>query len=235
VRRMAKKKKKEPKEIFKEPEFDEVEFMKGEMDNAKAGIITIIYAIPIAIISFELTIIGLAILGFMVGIIAILSLRFLYTKLGVNLKSFEKKTWLGNGALMFFCWLLFWILLLNPPFSDNAAPTIGHVEIWEKNLDGTWTKQPIQYSGGKYVVTVSEGANIKIKANITDNSALDSVTIAMVGGAVWDSMNRNNTYEHNYEREYILVNQVSEYTLRAVDQNGNVKEVSVVVSTQSNT
>jgi len=231
---MAKKKKKEPKEVFKVPEFDEIEFMKTEMDNAKAAIITILYAIPIAIISFELTIFGLAVLGFVVGIFAIFMLKFVYTKLGINIKDFEKKTWLGNGALMFFTWLLFWILMLNPPFSDSADPSITRPEVWVEGSDGNPVKWDLEFRNGQYITDpIGQGKNITLSANVSDNAGIASVTITLAGSSITgESMKKSSNQDHpyKYEFDYTLgMDGFYEFTIRAVDTNNNVNEFKFTV------
>jgi hypothetical protein len=241
---MAKKKKKEPKEVFKEPKFDEVEFMKTEVESAKTGVITILYAIPVAIISFELTVIGLAAIGFLVGIFAMFTLRFLYTKIGINLKGFEKKTWAGNAALLFFTWLLIWILLLNPPFSDLSEPSIIHVEVWVQDDNGIWAKTPLTWINGRYqagdipIDTIANGTNIKVKSNVTDNTGLASVRIISLGGTIGNdtAMTLNSSYTYNYEFDYNLdLVEVYSFNIRAVDKNNNVKVIEIIVPTVQKT
>jgi len=230
---MAKKRKKEPKEAFKVPEFDEAEFMENEMEISKTGIITVLYAIPIAIVSFGLTIIGLAGIGFIIGFFCIFTLRYLYEKLGINLKGFEKKTWLGNGALMFFSWLLIWVLLLNPPFSDVSKPSIRNVELWVQD-DGNWSRTILQASGGNYQpVDVTMGKAIKLKINATDNVAIGSVGItARYNQAELETkaMSRNATYSYNYEYD-ITLSQVGFYTftISVSDTSANKNRIEVTV------
>jgi hypothetical protein len=235
---MAKKKRKEPKEVFKEPEFDEVEFMRNEMTSTKASIVAIIYAIPVAIVSFGLTVAGLAAVGFLVGIIAIFMLKYLFDMLKVSTEGFEKKTWFMQGALTFFVWILVWILLLNPPFSDVAEPTIKDVEMWQQSPNGSWTNRTVlQLSGGSYQPgnPLPAGSVIKLKLNASDNTGLNKVTISVLsGGTPGDTlMERNTTYTYNYEYDYTLSQSNTVYTFRivAIDVNGNANDAEIIIRT----
>ena len=227
---MAKKKKKEPKEVFTEPEFSEVEFMETEIENTKCGLIAIVYAIPVALVSFGLTLIGLAGIGFLVGVFSLFTLRTVYQKLGIRTKGFERKTWMGNGALMFFVWLLIWILLLNPPFSDVSKPSIIQVELWTQDTDGNWTLA--QRLSGNYEATPVENVTaIKLKANVTDNGGIGSVSVIFESTTY--NMNRNNTHPYQYEYDHTLsdAGEFYYFTIRAVDKSDNVNEILVTVPT----
>ncbi|MEE9118811.1 MAG: hypothetical protein V3U02_09520, partial [Calditrichia bacterium] len=129
---MAKKRKKEKKEEgyeFKMPEFDEEEYLKKEVRDAKTFFITFVYAAMIALVSFGLTFVDVA-AAVLVGFIAIIFLRHIYPMLGIDTSLIEKKQWAGNIIMFIFTWLAIWILLSNPPFSDSASPTIDHVEVY---------------------------------------------------------------------------------------------------------
>lgn len=235
---MAKKRKKEPKEAFKVPEFDEAEFMEREIEVSKTGIITVLYAIPIAIVSFGLTIIGLAGIGFIIGFFSIFTLRYLYQKLGINLKDFEKKTWVGNGALMFFSWLLIWVLLLNPPFSDVSEPSIRNVELWVQDTGGNWSRTILQASGGNYqsADSLPAGTVVKLKVNATDNVEVSSVRITAKlnqGLINQTAMSRNFTYDYNYEYDCTLSQATSFYTftISVADTSANENRIEVTVPT----
>jgi hypothetical protein len=234
---MAKKQRKEPKEVFKEPEFDEVEFMKTEMTSTKASIVAIIYAIPIAIVSFGLTVAGLAALGFLVGILAIFMLRYIFDIVKVSTEGFEKKTWLMQGAITFFVWMLVWILLLNPPFSDVAEPTLSNPELWQQDSDGNWTKTALALSGSGYQPgsPLPVDSVIKLKVNASDNTRLSKVTVSVLTGGTPGEvlMNGNMTYMYSYEYDTVLNQSNTVYTFRitAIDVNDNRNEVEIIVRT----
>lgn len=177
---MAKKRHRvEEKVVFKKPDFDEKEYMRKELLNAKVGIITFFYALPYGVVSWQLTLADLSILGFLAVIVGILSLRFVYPYFGVDVEDFEKKTWVGNGAVLVFTWLSIWVLLLNPPFSDMATPDITSVQV-SGNDGANWTAAardaltPVNLSGPPpYYVA--------IKAKVTDNVGISRVVMEIDG------------------------------------------------------
>ncbi len=214
--------------------------MQKEIVGAKVGIITILYAIPIAIVSFFFAVAGLAIMGFGVGVFALFTLRFVYSKLGIEVKDFEKKVWLGNGALMFFSWLLIWILILNPPFSDLSQPSIRYVEFWVDDGTGNFGKKVLDVGSDGYIASPMGigvgGTNIKIKANVTDNVEVDRVRIVVKfrEGPVDESyMKRNNSYDYNYEYDFTLTQTDGFYTfeITAFDTSNRVNNEKVTVQT----
>ncbi len=114
-----------PKEniLFEEPEFDEKEFLTIERDRA-IGII-VIFAIGAlsGMLAGYLQIQGytylsvLIMLAFLVGLSRILkSLR-----IKVSDKASHK---LINYGMYIFTWLLFWIIILNPPINVVSSPQI---------------------------------------------------------------------------------------------------------------
>lgn len=178
---MAKKKRRKAEEkiVFKRPEFDEREHMKKELVNAKVGIITFFYGLPYAVASWQLALAGLAIFGLMAVIIGILSLRYIYPLFGIDVEGFEKKTWLGNGAVLVFTWLSVWILLLNPPFSDLAKPTISSVQV---SGDGVSWEKVTRDSNVDVKLNITSGqGDLTIKAKITDNVRVSKVDMEIEG------------------------------------------------------
>jgi len=169
---MAKKRKKEKEEgyEFKMPEFEEEEYLKKEVRDAKTIFVTFVYAALIAIASFGLTFVDVA-LAVLVGFIGIVFLRHIYPLIGVDTSLLEKKQWAGNIIMYLFAWLAIWILLTNPPFSDFASPTIKDDGIYFGN-PGNWTeinetnKDDIPFR-----------TNISINVTIADNVKVDVDTI----------------------------------------------------------
>ncbi|MEE9151359.1 MAG: hypothetical protein V3U20_05945, partial [Thermoplasmata archaeon] len=101
---MAKKRKKEKKEEgyeFKMPEFDEEEYLKKEVRDARSLIVTFVYAVLIAVVSFGLTFVDAA-LAALVGFIGIVFLRHIYPIIGVDTTLIEKKQWAGNIIMYLF-------------------------------------------------------------------------------------------------------------------------------------
>lgn len=199
---MAKKKRRKTEEkiVFKRPEFDEREYMKKELVNAKVGIITFFYALPYAVVSWQLALAGVAIFGLMAVIIGILSLRYIYPLFGIDVEAFEKKTWLGNGAVLVFTWLSIWVLLLNPPFSDLAKPTITNVQVSGDGLE--WEKVSRDSRVGLDVLNVDN--NLAIKAKVTDNVKVSKVDME-VGGASYEDIGLWGSQEPHYYGDVFTV------------------------------
>ena len=170
---MAKKRKKEKEEgyEFKMPEFDEEEYLKKEVRDAKTIFVTFIYAALIAIVSFGLTFVDVA-LAVLVGFIGIVFLRHIYPLIGVDTSLLEKKQWAGNILMYLFTWLAIWILLTNPPFSDFAAPTIKDDGIYFGG-SGNWTKL-------NDTNNIPFGTNVSINTTIADNVKVDAETITII-------------------------------------------------------
>ncbi|MCK4368021.1 MAG: hypothetical protein KAW84_08775 [Thermoplasmata archaeon] len=175
---MAKKRHRvEEKVVFKRPDFDEKEYMRKELLNAKVGIITFFYALPYGVVSWQLTLADLSILGFLAVIVGILSLRYVYPYFGVDVEKFEKKTWFGNGAVLVFTWLSIWVLLLNPPFSDMASPDITKVQVIGSSVN--WTK--VSRGDHENLDVVAGDDNVRIKAKVVDNVGISRVEIQIRG------------------------------------------------------
>lgn len=170
--RAAKKRKKEESE-FTFPEFDEVDYMKGEVEGAKASMVTIAFAVPVALVSFALTLGGVPVVAFFLGLAAAFLLPRVFAFLPwpkVNIEKFQRKDWFGHGATFFFSWLAFWILLLNPPFGDQTPPTISGVSV-----NGT----PVSLVQGTQVEVSS--SNVTVNATIHENVALEEVVFEVNG------------------------------------------------------
>lgn len=102
---------------FQLPEFDETEFILKEVRDARLGVVTIVFALAVAIVTRGVEA-GLGTgLAFLFGLAAGYGLKVLFEFLGTDLGELDKKSWLGLGAIYFFAWLGFWTLLLNGPFA----------------------------------------------------------------------------------------------------------------------
>lgn len=174
---MAKKRRKteEKKEYFKKPEFDEVEFMQKEIGNTKIALLSIAFSIPIAVLAYVVTLAGLPVAAFLIGIGSIFLLKYVYQFFNIETDKFETKDWLGNGAMFFLTWLAIWVLILNMPFSDLTNPTVGKVKMLgcpgiaemtlDSKIDNTCTLSPNQ--SREFTVTTT----------VTDNSEVHTVVI----------------------------------------------------------
>lgn len=222
---MAKKRKRE-REVegyeFKMPEFDEKEFIKKEVRESKVLFVTIGYGALMGILSFGLTFVDIA-LAALVGFIAIVFLRHIYPRLGVDTSLLEKKTWAGNIVMYLFTWLAIWILLVNPPFSDFGEPTIKDVEIYFGS-PGNWTR--LNESNN-----ISIGTNASINATIKDNVDVQEdtieITIRLNEVDIVENQPMVSLGKHKYA--YVLNNVgqgMHEYTIIAKDINGHEAKYS---------
>lgn len=184
---MARKKRKKEEDVeFKAPKFDEVAFMKKEMEGAKAALVTIGYALVLGLLSYVLTVLfpgwGAPLAAF-IGFLALYGLRYLYPIMRLDTAKFERRTWLGNGAIFLFAWLAFWVLLLNPPFVDVSPPLIDQVQIQPTGAGpNNWT----DVSPGD-LTTLPLGGNLsfEVQARVLDNIRVGQVQITVtVGTAV---------------------------------------------------
>ena len=225
---MAKKRKKVKDEEgyeFKTPEFDEEEYLRKEVRDAKALFVTFVYAALIGLASFGLSFVDVA-LAALVGFIAIVFLRHIYPLIGVDTSSLEKKQWAGNILMYLFTWLAIWILLTNPPFSDFAAPTIENVDIYFGE-PGNWTKL-------NDTNTIFYTMNVSINATIVDNVEVDEDTITIIikekEGDVFIEKERG-PMNSNGKNKYVYVvsnlrQRLYEYTIIAKDINGHEASLS---------
>lgn len=195
--KMAKKRKKDKAEKeeyeFRPPDFDEKEFIKKELADTRTLILTVLYAVLFGIGAGVLMLVNEDLLGvaFMMGIAGIVSLKYVYPLIKVDISTFQKKNWLGNTATFFFTFLAIWVIVLNVPISDHAPPAVENVIIWVD--DGT-TVRGMEYkhipTAGIYgwvplnasddpetMISFSAGTTVNITARVADNGNLRSVVI----------------------------------------------------------
>ena len=133
VAKAAKKRKKDDEdEEFAFPEFDEGKYLRHEIDMAKATFVTIILAVPLAVLLYALTLAGVTIVAFFAGLTITFALPRIFGVLPwpkIDLAGFERKDWFGQGGTFLFSWLAFWILLINVPFADLTPPSIEAVTV----------------------------------------------------------------------------------------------------------
>ncbi len=120
----------EPEESydFIPPDFDEDGFIHKEMVSFRTTSTLVAVGILSAIVSWLVfPAVGEG-LGWWVGLLiaaaGFAALKPLYKVLKFDISHYGRREWMGNGFLMFFTWLAFFMILLNPPFSDHAAPTV---------------------------------------------------------------------------------------------------------------
>src|SRR5256885_6411719 len=125
---MARRKRKDDTPAWVAPDFDEVGFMRREIEGARAAVATIAWAVVGALVGFALYSV-LPVLAFFGGIAVGFGMYFIFPLLGFKTESFKRRDWIGHGITYFFSWLAFWIILLNPPFSDHVPPTIQSISV----------------------------------------------------------------------------------------------------------
>lgn len=219
---MAKKRrkheeKKEEKE-YKPPEFDRKEFMETEINVAKGTIYAVLLSIPLAALGFlVLPIVGTA-GGLMVVLGGVGLLWFLLPLLGIEIIEFKPMHWLGVISSYVFMFLAIWVLLCNPPFSDQAAPDINNLQV---SWDGG-----VAFLNQTGSVDIPQGANVTIKARVTDNVRIQagSVTITLGTGT---PINMTSMEDNVYEYEIVGTQAAMWAVIAAADVNGHHSEFRV--------
>lgn len=215
---MAKKRRKEKEEEsyeFEMPEFDEEEYLRKEIRETKTLFITFIFAAIMGVVSFGLRFIDLA-TSILVGLIAIVFLRHIYPLFKINTSLMEKKQWGTNLIFYIFTWLLIWIILTNPPFSDIQSPAIKTEGIYF-GTNGTWTK----LNDTNMILSTH---NVSINFTVRDNVDVDVSTVRVVitgGGDEVPHQGLERIGEDKYAVQIISQNlhQNMHYTIYAKDTN----------------
>jgi hypothetical protein len=215
---MAHKKKKEPevKEdyTFIPPDFNEREFLEKDLKVTKTVLITALLAVLFGVVAYLTTDISFA-LGLLIILAGAVGLRYIFQVLPWDFSSVENKTWLGNGALVFFLGLGIWILLLNPPFGDNVAPEIDDLQVWagDVQLNRPYNNVPV-------------GELITINATIADNGALSTVQFSFEGPESY-SGNMTVGADGRYESSYTFtITGTYNFVITATDEAENVRTVT---------
>lgn len=113
---------------FKLPDFDEDTFIHREMVSFKTTTILFIWGIIAAALSWIAfaALKGEPRMSWLVGLGICLAtglmLKPIFARLKTDIKHWKRREWLGTGFLFFFTWLSFFMVAINPPFSDFAPP-----------------------------------------------------------------------------------------------------------------
>ena len=198
--------KKDKASEWRPPAFDEVEFMKKEMRAAKATIIIVLWTLPAALLSWGLTIAHVAVVAFFAGLGMMFLLKWLLPLLKVDISEYKRKDWIGHGATFFFSWLAFWILLLNPPFSDITYPVIQGVAI---------SGQPA--GCGTDIRIGSAPTAVTLNVSAVDNVAVVRVTATLSSGSPIDLTRQSGTI---WSARINVSAKPTGVTIIAVDGNG---------------
>lgn len=163
---MARRKRKEDVPIWEPPEFDEVGYMRKEIENAKISLVVVAWAVVGAILAYLFFALNLPIVGFLLGLLAFAGLYFLLPMLGLPIHGFKRRDWASHAMVYFFSWLAFSILLLNAPFGDHTSPVVGSFQVGTFNPGSNLTTPP---AGSIYCFSATPGtpAHITPTSNTT--------------------------------------------------------------------
>lgn len=183
---MARRKRKEDDVAWEPPEFDEVGYMRQEIQNAKIATVVIAWAVVGAILAY-LVALWIPVVGYLVGLAAFGALYVLLPTLGLPIHGFKRRDWLSHASVYFFSWLAFSIVLLNAPFGDHTYPAVGSFQV------GSFTpsdNSTLPVANTTYCVAASAGANVHldvlsgnttlfVKFRVTDNLGVASINVTV--------------------------------------------------------
>ena len=172
---MARRKRKEDEPDWVAPDFDEVGYMRRELEGARAAVATIGWAVIGSLVAFALYSV-LPVLAFFAGIAVGAGMYFVFPLIGIKTEPFKRRDWIGHGFTYFFSWLAFWIILLNPPFSDHTDPTIQAISVSPYHAGYTGPLACVPPSSAP--LSLGAGNNsLHILFRASDNVALRSVEV----------------------------------------------------------
>ncbi len=153
--------------------FEEKEFLTYEKDRAKAVITVFIMAFLLAIASTYLYLQGLWYMAVLLFFILVLFLKYVLSYLKIP---FPKRGWhkFLLFAQLFFTWLIFWIVFLNPPFAVVSGPQIGPPQ-YEPSAN-VW--QTLSGTGGVYDIPYNASHSIRVSVSFV--SGITSYTVSQL-------------------------------------------------------
>jgi hypothetical protein len=222
---MARKKRKdeveEPKYEFVPPDFDEKAFLEKDIKGTKSLIVATFLGILAGVLAFALTGVSI-ILGAVVIIACAIGLKYLIQLLKIDSEGIDKKTLAGNILIIFLLSLGIWIVMLNPPFSDQIAPEITHRAIWFDSGSGL----RMYTSDGS--TPIYSGNLVNITVTVRDNDAVNSVSITVhLSGSPDNFVPMNATAVKGvYDRSSAYTTGASNsayiYTIKVTDKSGRI-------------
>lgn len=242
---MAKKRKKDKKQEeeyeFKPPEFDEREFLKKELRDTRAAIVSVGVAALFGVIAGVVTAFasGLVALAFFIGIAGIFSLKFIYEMLGVDIRTWTKKNWAGTVATYFFTFLAVWVLTINTPFADLTKPSIEDATLWVHDgsvLTGIVYKENASTKALEWLrvdnnakpeaglIRASSSYRINITARITDSGGIAVAEIALNSStSTYFLMTKNSwgMFEYPIDGDQLAGQSALTFFIHAKDKHGN--------------
>lgn len=228
---MAKRKKREEEEeeeyAFDVPEFDKVEYMKDEIRKGKSILISVAIAPIFSFVALQLfLLIGdwtLAMIGGLTGLVLIPPVL---RTLNVDTDQLGKKEWATDAVMYFFTFLAIWVILMNPPVSDFAHPTVNDMDVEVQDLEsGEWVELD------EANITNGEDYNITIRAKITDNvNVKDSSLKARIippSSSEWKEMEKDGDHHNTVQfNDVTATNQNYKINFEVEDVNGNSATLS---------
>jgi hypothetical protein len=187
---VARRKRKEDEPEWTPPDFDDVGYMRKEIEGAKVAIVTILWAFVGAAVAVLLYDYVHPAVGFVLGLMTFGVLYFLLPLLGLPVAEFKRRDWISHGTIYFFSWIAFWIILLNPPFADHTPPTISSIDV--SSFAATNATLPPANSttcvsaSPDSSASVSPGSNksLLVTFRATDNVKVARVNVSVLGSAV---------------------------------------------------
>lgn len=249
---MARRKRKEEVPVWEPPEFDEVGYMRKEIENAKISVVVIAWAAVGGILLYLFYLLDLAIVGFLLGLLVFGALYFLLPMLGLPIHGFKRRDWASHAMIYFFSWLAFSIILLNAPFSDHTAPVVGSFEVGSFNPDGIL---PAPLANSTYCRPVVPGTTAQpnvgsnqtlyIQFRVTDNIRVTSINATVSANAITQDVTYTdvsgqpsactaNPRTTNLPATYYVTSTVGsttnyEVTVRAVDSAGLTTTATITI------
>lgn len=211
---MARRKRKESEPEWVPPEFDDVGYMRQEIEGAKVALVTIAWAFVGAVIAVVAYDYVHPVVGFFLGLMTFGALYFVLPIIGLPIAGFKRRDWASHGITYFFSWLAFWILLLNPPFADHTAPTLSALMVGPYTpstpgaLPAAGTVTCVAGTLGS-TVDVNPGTNstllilfratdnvavARVAASLTTTGAPTNLTVIPVGGQPNACQGSSSTY-----------------------------------------
>ncbi len=180
---MARRKRKEEEAIWEPPEFDEVGYMRQEIQNAKIAMVVIAWAVAGAVLAYLLAL-WVPIVGYLIGLAAFGALYFILPAVGLPIHGFKRRDWMSHASVYFFSWLAFSIILLNAPFGDHTAPVVGSFEVGSFNPPSNATLPAANSTtclsasaGGTVHVPANQNKSLYIQFRATDNVQVASIQV----------------------------------------------------------
>ena len=130
--------------LFEEPKFDEKEYLMSEMQRAKGIIFVFFLGAGTGAAAGYLQLAGYWYIAVLIMLLFLVFLGKILRFLRVKTSAKASHKFL-NGAIYFFSWLLFWIVVLNVPIHSVSAPELTGMQGAPVHTN-SWTS--VSLSGG---------------------------------------------------------------------------------------